>query len=109
MSGVSQEQFNRAVEIIQELPHDGPLQPSPEEGLYLYACYKQATSGDNMNLKPDPLDHVATAEWNAWTQLAGTPQAEAQKAYVTKTLELLKRHSSDPATRHRLEELEATT
>lgn len=37
-------QFDRAVELVQTLPKNGPIQSSYEEKLALYSLYKQGTS-----------------------------------------------------------------
>lgn len=36
-------QFDRAVELVQTLPKNGPIQSSYEEKLALYSLYKQGT------------------------------------------------------------------
>lgn len=50
--------------------------------LKLYALYKQASSGDNLEEKPSFTDMVAHAKWDAWNALKGTNSQDAMQQYV---------------------------
>ena len=50
--------------------------------LKIYALYKQASMGDNLDKKPGFSDMVARAKWDAWTSLKGTSQDVATQQYI---------------------------
>lgn len=50
--------------------------------LKLYALYKQATVGDNMEKKPGFSDMIGRAKWDAWAAMKGKSPDEAMKEYV---------------------------
>jgi len=50
--------------------------------LKIYALYKQATAGDNVEKKPSLTDLVARAKWDAWTKLKGTAGDAARQQYI---------------------------
>ena len=50
--------------------------------LKIYALYKQGTAGDNAEKKPGFGDMVGRAKWDAWNNLKGTVQADAQQQYI---------------------------
>ena len=50
--------------------------------LKIYALYKQGTAGDNAEKKPGFGDMVGRAKWDAWNNLKGTAQADAQQQYI---------------------------
>ncbi|KZT67974.1 acyl-CoA-binding protein [Daedalea quercina L-15889] len=87
---VSEAKFEKAVEIIQGLPKDGPVQPTQDDRLFFYKYYKQATVGDVNTSRPGMLDFVGKAKWDAWKSVEGTPQDEARTNYVERLLEILK-------------------
>ena len=45
MSSILARRFRQAVDITQQLPLDGPLQPSVDQQYKCYGLYKQATRG----------------------------------------------------------------
>ncbi|KAF9915915.1 hypothetical protein FBU30_001644 [Linnemannia zychae] len=55
---------------------------SPEDQLLLYGAYKQATKGDVKALKPTFFDIAARSKWQAWSNMRGKTQDEAQAIYV---------------------------
>ena len=63
--------------------------PSNDELLQLYALYKQATEGDIKDEKPMEFDFNALAKYNAWEELKGLSQEDAQVAYI-KLVDILK-------------------
>ncbi len=50
--------------------------------LKIYALYKQGTAGDNAEKKPGFGDMVGRAKWDAWNNLKGTAQGDAQQQYI---------------------------
>ncbi|MCS4509556.1 acyl-CoA-binding protein [Xylophilus ampelinus] len=50
--------------------------------LKIYALYKQATQGDNVEKRPSFSDVVARAKWDAWTRLEGTAGDAARQQYI---------------------------
>jgi diazepam-binding inhibitor (GABA receptor modulator, acyl-CoA-binding protein) len=50
--------------------------------LKIYALYKQASAGDNLDKKPGFSDMVARAKWDAWSTLKGTSQDDAMQRYI---------------------------
>eukprot|EP01114_Cavostelium_apophysatum_P014340 TRINITY_DN3692_c0_g1_i1.p1 TRINITY_DN3692_c0_g1~~TRINITY_DN3692_c0_g1_i1.p1 ORF type:complete len:121 (+),score=20.91 TRINITY_DN3692_c0_g1_i1:113-475(+) len=85
------QKFKRAVEFIQNLPQDGPYQPSAQEKLDFYGLFKQATDGPNTTKKPSMLNVVAKAKWEAWTKLGKIGKEDAMRRYVQKVLEVSKK------------------
>jgi len=53
-SALLSSQFDRAVELVQTLPKNGPIQSSYEEKLALYSAYKQGQCGRASSLPPIP-------------------------------------------------------
>ena len=51
--------------------------------LKIYGFFKQATQGDNTDVKPSFTDMVARAKWEAWTKCQGMSQDEAKEAYIS--------------------------
>ncbi|KAF9532462.1 acyl-CoA-binding protein [Crepidotus variabilis] len=92
---MSQAQFEKAVEIVQSLPKDGPIKPTQDQQLYFYKYYKQATIGDVNTPRPGMLDFVGKAKWDAWNSVKGTSKEEAQKKYVETLSEVLKSAGDD--------------
>lgn len=50
--------------------------------LKIYALYKQASLGDNTEVKPGFSDMVGRAKWEAWNGLKGTSTDDAMQRYV---------------------------
>ncbi|KIP10522.1 hypothetical protein PHLGIDRAFT_18308 [Phlebiopsis gigantea 11061_1 CR5-6] len=94
---MSQAKFDKAVQIVQALPKDGPIKPSQDDQLFFYAHYKQATIGDVNTTRPGMLDFVGKAKWDAWKKVEGLSKEEAQKKYVEKLLEVLNAAGNDEA------------
>lgn len=72
------EKFDNAVKKSKELTQ----RPSNQELLSLYALYKQATEGDNNETRPRGFDFKAIAKHDAWAELKGKSQEEAEKEYI---------------------------
>ncbi|OBA20670.1 acyl-CoA-binding protein [Metschnikowia bicuspidata var. bicuspidata NRRL YB-4993] len=63
--------------------------PSDDELLSLYGLYKQATVGDNTTAKPGMFDLKGKYKWQAWEDLKGTSQADAEAQYIELVNKLL--------------------
>lgn len=50
--------------------------------LKLYALYKQASKGDNKEIKPGFSDMVGRVKWDAWNALKGTSSEAAMQQYL---------------------------
>ncbi|WP_420596901.1 acyl-CoA-binding protein [Deinococcus sp.] len=59
-----------------------PSKPDNTTLLRLYAFYKQGSVGDVTGEQPGGFDFVGAAKYNAWADLKGQSQEEAQAAYV---------------------------
>jgi diazepam-binding inhibitor (GABA receptor modulating acyl-CoA-binding protein) len=73
-----QDQFDAAVAGSKQLPE----RPDNMTLLKLYALFKQGSSGDVEGSRPGFTDMVGRAKWDAWNELKGQSQAEAQQSYV---------------------------
>ncbi|KIY43971.1 acyl-CoA-binding protein [Fistulina hepatica ATCC 64428] len=103
---MSESKFNKAVEIVQSLPKDGPIKPTTDEQLYFYKYYKQATIGDVNTQRPGLLDFTGKAKWDAWAEVKGVSKEEAWKKYVEKLIEILNR-AGDEQSKKYIAEIEA--
>jgi len=74
--------FVAAVDVIQNLPSNGPFQPSNEMKLKFYAYYKQATVGPCSAKRPSFWDLAARAKYDAWTELGTMEKTTAMTKYV---------------------------
>ncbi|KAI8049416.1 acyl-CoA-binding protein [Gilbertella persicaria] len=77
------DKFNTAAEEVQKLA----TKPSNDELLKLYALFKQATVGDNTTSKPT-FDIKGRYKWDAWTEVKGLSQEEAEQKYIALVEEL---------------------
>lgn len=78
----TEEIFESAVNIIKNLPKDGPIQPSNEMRLKFYALFKQATHGPNDTSKPKFYQVVEGYKWDAWKKLGDMSKEEAMMSYI---------------------------
>ena len=75
----TKELFEKALKDAESLSE----RPSNDTLLQLYALYKQATEGDNLNEAPEnPFDFVKKAKYEAWLSLKGKSNEEAMKEYI---------------------------
>lgn len=58
--------------------------------LYLYANYKQALNGNNINKKPSILNRVDIEKWKAWNNIKDTDKEVSMKNYIKKVKQLYK-------------------
>jgi acyl-CoA-binding protein len=63
--------------------------PDNDTLLKLYALFKQGEAGDVTGERPGGFDFVGRAKYDAWAELKGLGQAEAQQRYVDLVAELL--------------------
>ncbi|GFZ45536.1 hypothetical protein JCM24511_03262 [Saitozyma sp. JCM 24511] len=99
-------QFDKAVQIVKELPAEGPLKPTQDDQLLFYGYFKQANEGDNTTTRPGAFDFKGKYKWDAWKKLEGMSKEEAMAKYV----ELLKgklEAAGDETSKAKLAELEA--
>ncbi|EGV66667.1 acyl-CoA-binding protein (ACBP)/diazepam binding inhibitor (DBI)/endozepine (EP) [Yamadazyma tenuis] len=73
---------------------DLPKRPNDDELLKLYGLFKQATVGDNNTSKPGFLDLKGKYKWEAWNELKGTTQDDAESQYIDLADELIGKYSS---------------
>ena len=66
--------------------------PSNEELLELYALYKQALLGNNLQSKPGMFDVKGQFKWKAWKDKSGMSQETATHQYVTLVNSLLEKY-----------------
>eukprot|EP00127_Corallochytrium_limacisporum_P005113 Clim_evm19s199 gene=Clim_evmTU19s199 len=82
MSDTLSDRFYAAVQAIQDLPQDGPIQPTNADKLNFYSLYKQATVGPCNAPKPNFWDVIAKAKWEAWNGLGDMSKVEAMQQYI---------------------------
>ncbi len=74
--------FEAAVEAVRNAPDDGPLKPSNEDKLQMYALFRQAKDGDVSGKRPGMLDPVGRFKYDAWAKLKGMSSEDAMQQYV---------------------------
>ena len=75
--------MNSEFEKSFELTKSFTSRPTNDELLLLYALYKQATEGDNVDDRPGGFDFKAIAKHDAWVQQKGKTNEQAQQEYIT--------------------------
>ncbi|CAH2355387.1 acyl-CoA-binding protein [[Candida] railenensis] len=85
---VSQE-FTDKANAVQALTK----RPSDDELLKLYGLFKQTTIGDNETSKPGMFDLKGKYKWQAWADLKGTSQEDAETQYIELADELLAKYA----------------
>lgn len=81
--------FEEKAKAVNELP----TKPDTDELLKLYALYKQATVGDNTKEKPGIFNMKDRYKWDAWEELKGKSQDDAEKEYIEFVDELIAKYS----------------
>ncbi len=76
------QKFEAAVERVRTAPADGPIRPSNEIKLRMYALFRQASEGDVDSKRPGLLDPVGRFKYDAWAKLSGTSKDAAMQDYV---------------------------
>lgn len=82
MSNAAFEQAQKDIKTLTSRPGNDDL-------LFLYAHYKQGVEGDVSGKRPGMLDMVGRAKYDAWAQLKGMSQADAQQKYIDKVKALV--------------------
>ncbi|KZS98096.1 ACBP-domain-containing protein [Sistotremastrum niveocremeum HHB9708] len=100
------EQFDRAVAIVQGLPKTGPIQTSYEEKLAMYSLYKQATVGNVQGSRPGMWDMLGRAKWDAWEKHKDLDSSSAKLLYVETLQKVLRKYSDKTTARDLVRELE---
>ncbi|KAI9507717.1 ACBP-domain-containing protein [Russula earlei] len=103
--GLIDAQFDRAVEIVQNLPKTGPIQTGYEEKLAI--LYKQATAGNVTTPRPGLWDMLGRAKWDAWAKHKDLDSYEAKWFYVDALLKVLRKYSDKTVARDLVRELES--
>lgn len=101
-----EEVFESAVTIVKNLPKEGPIQPSNELKLKLYAYYKQATCGPNTTSKPYIWQVVEQYKWDAWLKLGDMTREDAMSNYVMELKKVMETISKDEADTEKSKEFE---
>lgn len=83
-----QQAFEQAQQDVKTLTQ----RPSNDDMLFLYAHFKQASSGDVSGKRPGMLDMVGRAKYDAWAKLKGMDKGAAMDKYIGKVGDLLKTH-----------------
>ena len=83
--------FEEKAKAVNELP----TKPTTEELLKLYALYKQATIGDCNTERPGVFNFKDRSKWDAWNNLKGMSQEEAEKEYIAFVDELFEKYGSN--------------
>ena len=77
-----QQRFEAAAEKVANAPKDGPLKPSNEMKLKMYALYRQGKDGDVQGKRPGMMDLVGRFKYDAWAELKGMAREEAMRRYA---------------------------
>jgi diazepam-binding inhibitor (GABA receptor modulating acyl-CoA-binding protein) len=81
-----QEEFDKYVQLGNNMPPQ-----TADNMLIAYGFYKQATVGDNNEVRPQESSNVVqTFKHDAWKRLEGMPMDEAKKKYIQLIKKLLK-------------------
>ncbi|EIW72552.1 hypothetical protein TREMEDRAFT_41825 [Tremella mesenterica DSM 1558] len=97
--------FDKAVQIVGELPAEGPIKPTQDQKLLFYAHFKQATEGDVSGPAPGFMDFVGKAKYKARQAITGMSKQEAKQKYVELLEEMLNKAGDEDAKKY-LAELE---
>jgi pimeloyl-ACP methyl ester carboxylesterase/acyl-CoA-binding protein len=95
-TGELQQRFEAAAEKVATAPKDGPLKPSNEMKLKMYALFRQARDGDVAGKRPGMMDIVGRLKYDAWADLKGLSREDAMRRYVAE-VESFERKFSTPA------------
>ncbi|GJE84930.1 acyl-CoA-binding protein [Phanerochaete sordida] len=107
--GIIDAQFNRAVEIVQNLPKTGPIQTGYEDKLNMYSLFKQATMGNVQGPRPSMWELLPRAKWDAWAKHKDLDAYQAKVMYVEALLKVLRRYSDKTIAMDYVRELESYT
>ncbi|KAI3623852.1 ACB1 [Malassezia furfur] len=102
-----EEQFKKAVELIQGMPKNSPVKVSQDVQLKVYSLYKQATVGDVNTSRPGMLDISGRYKWDAWNKLKGKSSEDAKKEYVQTFFEMFEPYKDDAEFAKYIEEVKS--
>lgn len=100
------DQFKAACDAIQNLPKNGPYQPSNEILLKFYGYFKQATEGKCKKSRPSMFNVVERAKWDAWYSVANLTKTEAMQGYVNEIKNIIETMPHDKYVQKLTETLE---
>ena len=69
-------------ESLRSAPDSGPIKPSNEMKLKMYALYRQAKDGDAQGKRPGFTDPVGRFKYDAWASVKGLSREEAMRQYI---------------------------
>jgi diazepam-binding inhibitor (GABA receptor modulator, acyl-CoA-binding protein) len=78
-----------ALEQAQQDVNTLSQKPNKDILLFLYAHYKQATTGDVSGTRPSMLDVIGRMKFDTWAKLKGISKTEAEARYIAKVKALL--------------------
>jgi acyl-CoA-binding protein len=93
-AGTLTERFEAAVEKVRTAPPNGPINPSNEMKLKMYALFRQAKDGDAHGKRPGMMDVVGRFKYDAWAALKGLPREDAMRQYIDQIETLEKKFSA---------------
>lgn len=85
------QRFEHAADKVRNAPAAGPVNPSNELKLRLYAWFRQARDGDVQGKRPGVFDVIARYKYDAWAAVKGMPRGEAMRRYVEEVDKLERR------------------
>eukprot|EP00039_Didymoeca_costata_P011733 m.166125 g.166125 ORF g.166125 m.166125 type:complete len:327 (-) comp15271_c1_seq2:1520-2500(-) len=91
---VVNQQFQRAVQMIKDLPKvpregDPEITISNQNKLDLYGLYKQATEGDCNEPKPGMFELIKKYKHEAWKKREGLSDVDAKRKYLDTLLQII--------------------
>merc|ERR1719350_93120 len=84
-----EEKFNFIVDIIQNLPKDGPIKVTNEQKLQFYSFFKQATCGNCNTKQPYFFNVVERAKWDAWNAKKDLSKDQAMEGYLSEMRDVM--------------------
>lgn len=84
-----QQRFEAAVNVIKNLPKNGPYQPSPVMMLKFYGLFKQSTEGPCNGKRPAFWDVIGKAKYDAWNGFRHLSKEQAMQQYVEGLQEII--------------------
>lgn len=85
--------FRAAVEKVRSAPGSGPVKPSNEMKLTMYALFRQAQDGDVTGKRPGMMDVVSRYKYDAWAAVKGLSREEAMRRYIAEIGALEKKYA----------------
>ncbi|EIM21404.1 acyl-CoA binding protein, partial [Wallemia mellicola CBS 633.66] len=73
--------FEKAVNLIQELPRGSAIEIKYEEKLIMYSLFQQATEGNVIGSRPSVFNNLERVKWDAWAKQKDLSTSEAKFMY----------------------------